>query len=465
MRELFLPREYCHARCWICSPVAWAIQAGASCQGIGIHVLRKPTVQCWGWLCLALESVSHDTALGAQWHDDPTPVLVRLPRGAAPHAALEDAAELFWVSGRLCCGWHGLLGNPKDKSVSSPQQAPMCRCSRPALRRLYPSRAQSPIRVAWCKPPPSCARSHSLLVGVCGGQGSAIECGRACDIPLRAGAAHGGGGSLCSHISSVGVTCGEVGISAFGRMLLSFGVASDGAAGRVGEEVVVGILAVRQTTMRADLSNTVRINAVRLLTPRSPVLRLPRPMCCTPFFQHVVTCIQEQDCCFGIVDSCTLAGAHSRTLLVAFAWPSLLGIRPCDRLARFAHNHIVAVLVLSHDHPRQGYSLHDAFVLARTRRPVVTPNLGFMEKLCELEEPPIPVVRHAFRQRIDCIVIAHGRSPLHSRTCWPWLRVCTLFAHAFWVVSIPANLGSHLTCDLALQRLCHPPKCYGARWP
>lgn len=33
----------------------------------------------------------------------------------------------------------------------------------------------------------------------------------------------------------------------------------------------------------------------------------------------------------------------------------------------------------------QNYSLNDAFVVARSRRPVVTPNLGFMEKLCEFE--------------------------------------------------------------------------------
>jgi len=34
---------------------------------------------------------------------------------------------------------------------------------------------------------------------------------------------------------------------------------------------------------------------------------------------------------------------------------------------------------------RQSYSLIDAFHMARNRRPVVTPNLGFMEKLCEFE--------------------------------------------------------------------------------
>jgi len=33
----------------------------------------------------------------------------------------------------------------------------------------------------------------------------------------------------------------------------------------------------------------------------------------------------------------------------------------------------------------QNYSLHDAFILARERRPVVTPNIGFMQKLCDFE--------------------------------------------------------------------------------
>lgn len=33
----------------------------------------------------------------------------------------------------------------------------------------------------------------------------------------------------------------------------------------------------------------------------------------------------------------------------------------------------------------QGYSLRDAFLLARAHRPVVTPNLGFMQKLCDFE--------------------------------------------------------------------------------
>lgn len=33
----------------------------------------------------------------------------------------------------------------------------------------------------------------------------------------------------------------------------------------------------------------------------------------------------------------------------------------------------------------QGYTLNDAFLTARKRRPVVTPNLGFMEKLCDFE--------------------------------------------------------------------------------
>lgn len=34
----------------------------------------------------------------------------------------------------------------------------------------------------------------------------------------------------------------------------------------------------------------------------------------------------------------------------------------------------------------QNYSLHDAFFLARSRRSIVTPNIGFMEKLTEYEE-------------------------------------------------------------------------------
>jgi len=34
----------------------------------------------------------------------------------------------------------------------------------------------------------------------------------------------------------------------------------------------------------------------------------------------------------------------------------------------------------------QGYSLHDAFFLVRSRRGVVSPNIGFMEKLCDYEE-------------------------------------------------------------------------------
>jgi dual specificity phosphatase 12 len=34
----------------------------------------------------------------------------------------------------------------------------------------------------------------------------------------------------------------------------------------------------------------------------------------------------------------------------------------------------------------QGYSLHEAFFVARSHRAVVTPNIGFMEKLCDYEE-------------------------------------------------------------------------------
>ena len=33
-----------------------------------------------------------------------------------------------------------------------------------------------------------------------------------------------------------------------------------------------------------------------------------------------------------------------------------------------------------------GFTLKDAFLLAHKKRPVVTPNLGFMDKLCELEK-------------------------------------------------------------------------------
>mmetsp|Transcript_35478 Transcript_35478/g.101064 ORF Transcript_35478/g.101064 Transcript_35478/m.101064 type:complete len:399 (-) Transcript_35478:196-1392(-) len=42
---------------------------------------------------------------------------------------------------------------------------------------------------------------------------------------------------------------------------------------------------------------------------------------------------------------------------------------------------VLAYMMLS-----EGYSLHDAFVHVRGRRPGVTPNPGFMEKLCALEE-------------------------------------------------------------------------------
>lgn len=41
--------------------------------------------------------------------------------------------------------------------------------------------------------------------------------------------------------------------------------------------------------------------------------------------------------------------------------------------------------VLAYLVAQRGYSLHDAFRLVRNRRPVVTPNLGFMEKLSEFE--------------------------------------------------------------------------------
>jgi len=42
---------------------------------------------------------------------------------------------------------------------------------------------------------------------------------------------------------------------------------------------------------------------------------------------------------------------------------------------------VIAYLIAFH-----GYSLHDAFFLVRSRRSVVTPNLGFMEKLGDFEE-------------------------------------------------------------------------------
>merc|ERR1712176_1621640 len=34
----------------------------------------------------------------------------------------------------------------------------------------------------------------------------------------------------------------------------------------------------------------------------------------------------------------------------------------------------------------QGYSLHEAFFLVKSHRSVITPNVGFMEKLCNFEE-------------------------------------------------------------------------------
>jgi len=57
---------------------------------------------------------------------------------------------------------------------------------------------------------------------------------------------------------------------------------------------------------------------------------------------------------------------------------------------------VIAYLVL-----HKGYSLYGAFAQARGRRPVVTPNLGFMEKLCELEaskhgsEPTISIDKYS----------------------------------------------------------------------
>jgi dual specificity phosphatase 12 len=45
-----------------------------------------------------------------------------------------------------------------------------------------------------------------------------------------------------------------------------------------------------------------------------------------------------------------------------------------------------ASVVMSYLVTYQGYSLHDAFFLVRSHRSIVSPNLGFMEKLCEYEE-------------------------------------------------------------------------------
>ncbi|CAK0864192.1 unnamed protein product [Prorocentrum cordatum] len=43
-------------------------------------------------------------------------------------------------------------------------------------------------------------------------------------------------------------------------------------------------------------------------------------------------------------------------------------------------------VVMSYLMTYQGYSLHDAFFLVRSRRSCVSPNIGFMEKLCDYEE-------------------------------------------------------------------------------
>jgi len=45
-----------------------------------------------------------------------------------------------------------------------------------------------------------------------------------------------------------------------------------------------------------------------------------------------------------------------------------------------------ASVVMAYLMTYQGYSLHDAFFLVRSRRGIVTPNIGFMEKLCDYEE-------------------------------------------------------------------------------
>jgi len=45
-----------------------------------------------------------------------------------------------------------------------------------------------------------------------------------------------------------------------------------------------------------------------------------------------------------------------------------------------------ASVVMAYLMTYQGYSLHDAFFLVRSRRSCVSPNVGFMEKLCDYEE-------------------------------------------------------------------------------
>jgi len=45
-----------------------------------------------------------------------------------------------------------------------------------------------------------------------------------------------------------------------------------------------------------------------------------------------------------------------------------------------------ASVVMAYLMTYQGYSLHDAFFLVRSRRSCVSPNIGFMEKLCDYEE-------------------------------------------------------------------------------
>ncbi|CAD7924212.1 unnamed protein product [Amoebophrya sp. A120] len=45
-----------------------------------------------------------------------------------------------------------------------------------------------------------------------------------------------------------------------------------------------------------------------------------------------------------------------------------------------------ATVVISYLMAKLNYTLHDAFFLVRSRRAAITPNLGFMEQLCEFEE-------------------------------------------------------------------------------
>merc|ERR1711956_166375 len=45
-----------------------------------------------------------------------------------------------------------------------------------------------------------------------------------------------------------------------------------------------------------------------------------------------------------------------------------------------------ASVVIAYLMTYQGYSLHEAFFVVKSHRSVITPNVGFMEKLCNFEE-------------------------------------------------------------------------------